>query len=75
MARISVRLGRSAAEKARKPDDVKKAALEAFATAGGGYIYAAPFSVSGQNFVLSSRTIVDVEWLPGRIPAKVLRER
>ncbi|MBX3575573.1 MAG: hypothetical protein KF723_00080 [Rhizobiaceae bacterium] len=74
MARISIHLTRSALQKARKPDDVRKAALEAFSGAGGGMIFAAPFTANGQNFALSSRIVVEVDWLPGRVPPRVLRE-
>ncbi len=73
MARISVKLGREAADKARKPDAVKKAALEAFDAAGGGDIYFAPFTINGQRFALSTRRVIDVDWLPNRVPDKVLR--
>jgi hypothetical protein len=73
MARVSVRLSRGAAEKARKPDDVRKAALAAFTEAGGGEIFFAPFTANGQRFGLSSRLIIEIDWLPGRVPDRVLR--
>ena len=74
MARVSIRLSRSAAEKARKPDDVREAAFAAFERAGGGDILCAVFTANGQQFALSSRTVVDVEWLPNRIPDRVIRK-
>ncbi|MGE3305283.1 MAG: hypothetical protein AB7I52_04885 [Rhizobiaceae bacterium] len=73
MARISIRLSRVAAEKARNREAVEKAALAAFAAAGRGDIHFAPFTANGQRFALSARSVIDVEWLPNRVPDKVLR--
>lgn len=74
MAKISIRLTRDAAEKSRNHDDLKKAALAAFEKAGKGDIYFAPFEANGQRFALSSRSVIEVEWLPNRVPSRVVRE-
>jgi hypothetical protein len=74
MPKVSIRLSKNAAEKARKPDDLKEAALAAFQAAGAGDIYFALFRSNGQQFALSSRTIVEVDWVPNRLPNKVIRQ-
>ncbi len=74
MPKVSIRLSRNAAEKARKPDDLKDAALAAFHAAGAGDIYFALFKSNGQQFALSSRTIVEVDWVPNRLPDKIIRQ-
>jgi hypothetical protein len=71
--RISIRLTRNAAEKTRNRLALEKAALAAFDRAGRGDIYCAPFEANGQHFALSSRMIIEVDWLPNRIPPRVLR--
>ncbi len=73
MARISVRLTKNAAEKARNRAAVEQAALAAFEAAGRGDIHFAAFKANGQQFALSSRHIIEVEWLPNRVPQKVFR--
>ncbi len=73
MVKVSIRLSKNAAEKARKPDELKQAALAAFQAAGAGDIYFALFRSNGQQFALSSRTIIDVEWVPNRLPDKIIR--
>ena len=73
MAKISIKLTRNAAEKTRDREALTKAALAAFERAGRGDIYCAPFEANGQRFALSSRMIVEVDWLPNRIPPRVLR--
>lgn len=74
MPKISIRLSKNAAEKARKPEDLKVAALAAFQAAGAGDIYFALFKSNGQQFALSSRTIVEVDWVPNRLPDKIIRQ-
>ena len=74
MAKISIRLTRSAAEKSRNQDALKRAALLAFEQAGRGDILYLPFEASGQRFALSSRMIIEIDWLPNRIPQRVLRD-
>jgi hypothetical protein len=74
MPKVSIRLSRNAAEKARKPNDLKEAALAAFQAAGAGDIYFALFRSNGQQFALSSRTIVEVDWVPNRLPDKIIRQ-
>jgi hypothetical protein len=73
MATITIRLNRSAAEKSRNQDQLKKAALTAFEKAGRGDIFCLPFEANGQRFALSSRMVIEVDWLPNRIPDRVLR--
>jgi hypothetical protein len=73
MAKISIRLTRNAAEKSRNHDNLKKAALAAFEAAGRGDIFCVPFEANGQKFALASRMIIEVDWVPNRIPAKALR--
>ena len=73
MSKISIRLSRTAAEKARKPDDVRATAVAAYKAAGGGDIFFFAFKANGQQFALSSRTIIEVEWLPNRVPDRVIR--
>ncbi len=73
MARISIRLSRNAAARARDREAVEKAAIAAFEAAGRGDIHFAVFKANGQQFALSSRSVIDVEWLPNRVPARVLR--
>jgi hypothetical protein len=74
MAKISIRLTRNAAEKSRNQDMLRRAALAAFEQAGRGDIFCMPFEANGQKFALSSRMIIEVDWLPNRIPAKVVRD-
>ena len=74
MASITIRLNRSAAEKSRNRDALKKAALAAYEKAGRGDIFCLPFEANGQRFALSSRMIVEVDWLPNRIPDRALRD-
>ncbi len=73
MVKITIRLTRSAAEKSRKIEDVRKAAAAAFEAAGRGEIHCLAFTANGQQFALSSRTILEVDWLPNRIPGRVIR--
>jgi hypothetical protein len=74
MAKISIRLTRNAAEKSRNQDSLKRAALMAFEQAGRGDIFCMPFEANGQKFALSSRMIIEVDWVPNRLPARVLRD-
>ena len=73
MAKISIKLTRNAAEKTRDREALTRAAVAAFERAGCGDIYCAPFEANGQRFALSSRMIIEVDWLPNRIPPRVLR--
>ena len=73
MGKVSIRLSKAAAEKARKPDDLKQAAIAAFQAAGAGDIFFVAFKANGQQFALSSRTIIEVDWLPNRVPGRVIR--
>jgi hypothetical protein len=70
--RSPIRLTRSAAEKSRNRDALQRA-LAAFDAAGRGDILCLPFEASGQRFALSSRMIIEIDWLPNRIPQRVLR--
>jgi hypothetical protein len=74
MAKISIRLTRNAAEKARNHDNLRKAALAAFEAAGRGDIFCVPFEANGQKFALSSRMVIEIDWVPNRVPAIVLRD-
>ena len=74
MAKISIRLTRSAAEKCRNQEALRRAALAAFEQAGRGDIFCLPFEANAQRFALSSRMIIEVDWLPNRIPQRVLRD-
>ena len=74
MAKISIRLTRNAAEKSRNQEALRRAALAAFEQAGRGDILCLPFEASGQRFALSSRMIIEIDWLPHRIPPRALRE-
>ena len=74
MAKISIRLTRSATEKSRNQEALRRAALAAFDEAGRGDILCLPFEASGQRFALSSRMIIEIDWLPNRIPQRVLRD-
>ncbi len=74
MGNITIRLNRSAAEKSRNIDTLKKAALAAYEKAGRGDIFCLPFEANGQRFALSSRMVIEVDWLPHRIPERVLRD-
>ena len=73
MAKISIRLTRTAAEKSRNQEALRRAALAAFDHAGQGDILCLPFEASGQRFALSSRMILEIDWLPNRIPQRALR--
>lgn len=73
MVKITIRLTRSATEKSRKIEDVRRAAAAAFEAAGRGEIHCLAFTANGQQFALSSRTILEVDWLPNRIPPRVIR--
>lgn len=74
MGNITIRLNRSAAEKTRNIDTLKKAALAAYEKAGRGDIFCLPFEANGQRFALSSRMVIEVDWLPHRIPDRALRD-
>lgn len=77
MSSISIRLSKTTAEKVTRPADLaalKEAAVGAYRAAGAGDIYFALFRVNGRQFALSSRTILDVEWLPNRLPDRVIRQ-
>jgi hypothetical protein len=74
MAKISIRLTRNAAEKSRNQEHLKEAALAAFEKAGRGDIFCMPFEANGQRFALSSRMIVEVDWVPNRLPERILRD-
>ena len=73
MVKVSVRIGKSAEGKFRNIEKLRKSALEAYQTAGGGEIFCLPFNAEGKQFALSSRLVLDVDFLPNRIPAKPLR--
>lgn len=73
MRKYTIRLTRDARFRAQKPELVEKAALAAFEAAGRGEIHFAPFSVGGNQYALSSRMILEVDWLPNRVPDRVLR--
>jgi len=73
MVKISVRIGKSAEGKFRNVEKLRTSALEAYRTAGGGEIFCLPFNVEGKQFALSSRLVLDVDFLPNRIPPKPLR--
>lgn len=78
MPSISIRLSRTAAEKIRQPReiaDLKQAAVAAYKAAGAGDIYFALFRSNGRQFALSSRTVIDVEWVPNRLPDRIIRPR
>lgn len=75
MSKISIHLSRAAAEKARKPDEVRAAAIAAYQAAGAGDIFFRAFKSNGQQFALSSRTIIEVDWLPNRVPDRVIRAK
>lgn len=74
MGKITIRLNPSAANKSQNPEALKKAALAAFEKAGRGDIFCLPFEANGKRFALSSRMVIDVDWLPNRIPDRPLRE-
>lgn len=73
MSRIFIRLTKTAADKARDRAAVEKAAAAAYEAAGKGDIHFLAFKANGQQFALSSRSVLDVEWLPNRVPPRVLR--
>ena len=73
MDSISIRLSKTAAAKARNREAVERAAIAVFEAAGRGDIHFAAFKANGQQFALSTRSIIEVEWLPNRVPDKVLR--
>ena len=74
MKKLSIHLSRHALEKARRPDEIRGAAIAAYQAAGGGDVFCLAFTAGGQQFALSSRTVIDVDWLSGRIPPKAIRE-
>lgn len=73
MPKLSIRLSPTARAKARDVQAVARAALEAFEAAGKGEIHFARFTAAGHQFALSTRTVIEVDWLPNRVPDKVLR--
>lgn len=73
MVKVTVRIGKSAEGKVRDIAKLRNAALEAYQAAGGGEILCLPFKAEGRQFALSSRMIVEVDFLPNRIPARPLR--
>ena len=73
MRKIVIRLTRDARFRAIKPELVEQAALAAFEAAGRGEIHFAPFTAGGNQYALSSRMILEVDWLPNRVPSRVLR--
>ena len=74
MRKITIRLTRDARFRAIKPELVEQAALAAFEAAGLGEIHFAPFTAGGNQYALSSRMILEVDWLPNRVPNRVLRQ-
>jgi hypothetical protein len=73
MRKITIRLSREARFRALKPELVERAALAAFGAAGRGEIHFAPFTAGGTQYALSSRMILEIDWLPNRVPQRVLR--
>lgn len=73
MVKISVRIGKSAEGKFRNIEKLRKSALEAYQTVGGGEIFCLPFTAEGKQFALSSRLVLDIDFLPNRIPPRPLR--
>lgn len=73
MVKVSVLIGKSAEGKFRNIETLRKSALQAYQTAGGGEIFCLPFNAEGKQFALSSRTVLDIDFLPNRIPPKPLR--
>lgn len=73
MVKLSVRIGKSAEGKFRDIQKLRKSALEAYLAAGGGEIFCLPFKAEGKQFALSSRMVVDIDFLPNRIPPRLLR--
>jgi hypothetical protein len=73
VAKPSIRLSREVRDKASDADAVARAALAAFEAAGRGEIHFARFTAAGKQFALSTRMVIEVDWLPGRVPDKVLR--
>ena len=67
MARITIRLTADARRRARNREEVERAALAAFEAAGRGEIHFAPFLAAGHQYALSSRMILEVDWLPNRV--------
>ncbi|MBO6719411.1 MAG: hypothetical protein JJ913_15750 [Rhizobiaceae bacterium] len=74
MRKITIRLTKDARFRAVKPELVERAALAAFEAAGRGEIHFAPFTAGGNQYALSSRMILEVDWLPNRVPERVLRQ-
>jgi hypothetical protein len=64
MRKITIRLTRDARFRAIKPETVEQAALAAFEAAGRGEIHFAPFTAGGNQYALSSRMILEIDWLP-----------
>lgn len=73
MPKPSIRLSPEARAKAHDVEAVARAALEAFEAAGKGEIHFARFTAGSKQFALSTRIVIDVDWLPNRVPDKVLR--
>ena len=74
MVKVSIRVSKDAAKKSRNHIDLKKDALDAFQAAGCGDIYCLPFRSAGRQFALSSRMVLDIDFLPNRVPARPLKE-
>lgn len=74
MAKVSIRLMPSARQHTHSPEALREAAMATFAAAGGGDIRVLAFSCEGRHYALSTRIVVEVDWLPGRVPPRVLRE-
>jgi hypothetical protein len=73
MRKFIFRLTPDARAKARNRETVERAAIAAFEAAGRGEIHFARFEAGGVQYALSSRMVLEIDWLPNRVPDRVLR--
>lgn len=73
MKKVTIHLRREAMAHAANPEKVRKAAQAAYEASGGGDIHIVPFIAEGRQYALSSRIIIEVDWLPNRLPKRVIR--
>ena len=74
MKKPIIRMTRQARKLVANPEQLIKAAITAHQKAGGGNIHFIAFRSHGRQFALCSRTVIEVDWFPNRVPKRVLRK-
>lgn len=75
MKKHTVRLTQEAAFRLGDTFKIKQVAIEAAEKAGDREVKFLTFTHGGKQYALSTRTIIEVDWFPHRVPKKVIRNR